>query len=801
MLLKNIRFAIRNFLKRRLFTSVNLSGLVLGLVAFLVLLAFVTNEWSYNAFHSNKDRIFRLIVAEGACSTETYVAPGYAAVITSNFEDVEAANLIVPGIGSGLFAMPETGTSFRDEGVSFVDGEFFESFSFPQLSGDFDLGAPNTAVITKEIALKFFGQADAEGKIFTLSNQFGKYDYKVVGVLEDIPQQSDIQGNIFLSLATLENPSLRGGNDWADPNGMDSGFANMFLLLADGADPKQMEKQLTDFARANPGGEQTSVILQPLTQMHLGGSIADPLPTYGKMGTVLVFLAIAVLILSIAFLNYLNLSSASILTRIKEIRMRRILGAHTWQLAEQFMVETLLLLLVSLGISMLLVQLISSDEMDAIFGKAFSLSILFSPGTLGGIAVVLVTCALLSGLHVVTLSGNYENRAKLNFKPESQWFRKSMVVLQFTVSVVIIISTFVIRDQLAFMQSFELGLNVDQRVVVQGPNDAGENGDSKKSSFKESLRNQSFVRGLGASNNIPGQGFNFSTSGITPLVPRPEDKDYNYSMLIIDEHFIPVYEIEMLAGRNFSTEEATQNWNNLRKVMLNEKALAQLGFESPEAAVGQSILWGEPFEVVGIVKDYHHLSLKEEIKPTIFLASQADGYFTIALPAAQMKENLATIQDMYESFFPGNPFSYFFMDELYANQYRQEGRLSTAFTIAGILAILISCLGLFALAAFSVQLRIKEIGIRKVMGASSRSIVQLVTKDFSLLVGIAILISFPIAWYVMQTWQMDFPYKSGLSPKSFLLAGGACLMVALLTVGIQALKAAWANPVESIKSE
>jgi putative ABC transport system permease protein len=801
MLLKNIRFAIRNFLKRRLFTSVNLSGLVLGLVAFLVLLAYVTDEWSYNSFHQNRERIYRLIVADGPNTFETYVAPGYSGVITSNFSEVEAANLIVPGIGSGLVAIAEIETSFREEEINFVDGTFFDSFSFAKISGGFDLRAPSTAVITREMALKFYGKADAAGEVFTLSNQFGKYDYKVVGVLNDIPLQSDIQGKIFLSLSTLENPSLRSENDWADPNGLDSGFATMFLLLKEGTDSERMESQLTDFIRNSPGSEQTNIILQPLSEMHLGSSIADPLPTFGKMGSVLVFLAIAILILAIAFLNYLNLSSASILTRIKEIRMRRILGAHSWHLAEQFMVETLLLLLVSLGVSMLLVQLISPDHINAVFGKIFSLSILWSPWTLGVIAGALVLCALLSGLHVVMLAGNFENRGKLNFKPENQWFRKSMVIIQFTVSVVIIISTFVIRDQLSFMQAFELGLNVDQRVVIPGPNDAGENGSIKKSSFKESLRNQSFVKGLGASNNIPGQGFNFSTAGITPMVPRPEDKDHSYSMLIIDENFIPVYEIEMAAGRNFSADEAAQNWNNLHKVMLNEKAAIQLGFESPEAAIGQSILWGEPFEVVGIVKDYHHLSLKEEIKPTIFLASQADGYFTIALPAAQMKENLATIQDMYESFFPGNPFSYFFMDELYANQYRQEGRLSTAFTIAGILAILISCLGLFALAAFSVQLRTKEIGIRKVMGASSQSIVQLLSRDFSFLVGIAILISFPISWYLMRAWQMDFPYKSGLSPMSFLLAGGICLLVAMLTVGMQALKAAWANPVESIRSE
>ena len=272
-------------------------------------------------------------------------------------------------------------------------------------------------------------------------------------------------------------------------------------------------------------------------------------------------------------------------------------------------------------------------------------------------------------------------------------------------------------------------------------------------------------------------------------------------MLIVDEQFFTVYEIDVLAGRNFTPDETKSSWNSSYKVILNEKAARQLGFENPESAAGQTILWGKPFEVVGVVRDYHHMSLREEIRPSVFLPSQAGGFFTLILEPSRIKEHLEEIKNLYQDIFPGNPFNYSFTDEVFARQYRTEAQLSLAFSIAGILAIVISCLGLFGLAAYSVQQRTKEIGIRKVLGASSESLVRLVSKDFMILVGLAILLAIPIAWYVMRAWQMDFPYQAGLSLTTFVSAGALSLFVALLTVGFQAVRAAWANPVDSIQNE
>ncbi len=779
---------------------VNLLGLVLGLVTFLVLFAYVATQWSYNDFHSLKDDIFRIVVTEGDGNYETYLPPGYAAIIENNFEQVESVNRIAEGIASGLIAVPDTDLAFSEENINLVDGDFFQVFSFPKTRGNADLNTPNTAVITETMAEKLFGNQDPVGKVFTLSNQFGKTELSVTGVIEPITDRSDLQGDVFVSIHTLDNPANRLGNDWADPNGLESGFVNLFLLTQPGISSESLAAQLSTFIQKNPGSEKTQILLQPLEDLHLGSSLSDPLPSTSEMGSVLVFLAIAVLILSIAYVNYLNLSSASILTRIKEIRMRKVLGAQSWHLAQQFMTETLLLLTLATLVSAVLIY-ITGPFLDDIFGTQIWIGSLLQPKVGLIVLGVLMSCSMISGGYVVVLSGNFDRRSQLKFKPESQLLRKSLVVFQFVISVGIIICTLVIRDQLFFMQSQSLGMNVDQKVAIAGPNDAGEDRSSKMNAFKDALRSRSYVKGLAGSNNLPGIGYNFSAGGISPLVPRPEDEEYNYSMLIVDEQFLPVYEIELLAGRNFTLEEAQASWNAAHKVILNEKAARQLGFEKPEDAAGQTILWGEPFEVVGVVRDYHHMSLREEVRPSLLLPSQADGFFTLILEPGQLKQHLAEIQDLYRQVFPGNPFNYSFTDEVFARQYTQEAQLSLAFSIAGVLAILISCLGLFALAAYSVQQRTKEIGIRKVLGASSESLIRLVGKDFLILVVLGIALAIPLAWYLMSAWQEDFPYKAGLSASTFALAGGMSLLVALFTVGIQALRAALANPVESIRNE
>jgi putative ABC transport system permease protein len=795
------RIALRSLIKRRLFTVVNMLGLVLGLLSFLVFQAYVISEFSFNDFHINKDRIFRLVLQDRNGSYETYLPPGYAGNIQSNFPQVESVDRVAYGIGGGLVSIPDTDLAFKENNIGFVEGDFFQNFSFELLRGNADLQQPYTAVITQELALKYFGDFDPLGKAISLSNQFGKSDFTITGVINQIPHQSDLEGDIFLSIQTLKQAQYLKGNDWADPDGLESGFVNMFLVLQEGINPENLATQLTNYIRQNPDSKENTIHLQPLADIHLGNSISDRLPKSASMGGVLVFLAMAILILIIAYVNYLNLSSANLLTRMKEIRMRKVLGAHSWQLAQQFMVETFLLMGISMALAFILFQLISPMT-TSLLGEGIATTLWSHPIAIPVFLLILVGTGVISGIYVVVLSGRFENRTQLHFATqERNWGRKSLVVFQFVISIGIILCTLVIRDQLAFMQSQPLGMELSQRIVVDGPEDFKGDKSGKMEAFRQRLLSQSFIKSLAGSNSIPGYSYNFTANGITPLVPRPEDEEYNYSIFIMDEQFIPTYEIQVLAGRNFNRTESEANWNNLRKVMLNAKAAEQLGFESPESAIGQSILWGEPFEVVGVIADYHHLSLRQEIDPMILLAAEASGYFTLQLDNANLQAQIQEVEKIYKEVFPGNPFNFVFLDEMYGKQYQREQQLSQAFSVAGGLAILISCLGLFGLSAYTVQQRTKEIGIRKVLGAGTVNLLTLISKDFLLLILVAMVIAFPLAYYAMKSWQADFPYQAGFSVFTFAIAGIVSLGFALLTVGFQALKAAWANPVDSIRAE
>jgi putative ABC transport system permease protein len=510
----------------------------------------------------------------------------------------------------------------------------------------------------------------------------------------------------------------------------------------------------------------------------------------------------AVLILAIAYVNYLNLSAASILTRIKEIKMRKVLGANMWQLAQQFVLETMVLFLISAFFALVGVFLMESF-VQAILGKSIWLGAFNLPVFWFLIVAIIAFCSLLSGFYVVILSGRFDKRSQVNFKPQSgNWLQKSLVVFQFVISMGMIISTLVIQDQLSFMQNKDLGMNLDQLLVISGPDDLGENAKEKLVSFKNQLENFTFIKGSASSNVLPGRSYNFSAAGFTPMVPRPEDRDQSYAMGIIDEKFLEVYEIEIKSGRSFNSNEAAQGWYASRKLMVNESAAEALGFDGAEEAAGQSIKWGEDvYEIVGVVADYHHLSLKEEILPMILLPNEGQAYFSMIVDPMNLESSIETLEATFEEVFPGNPFEYYFMDEQFTSQYAEDQQLSKAFTAAGLLAILISCLGLFGLAAYAVEQRTKEIGIRKVLGASSPKVIRLIVSDFVILLVIAITIAFPLAWYGMETWQSDFPYQAGLSVWTFLAGAFVTILIALMTVGLQALKAAWANPVKSIRTE
>jgi putative ABC transport system permease protein len=438
-------------------------------------------------------------------------------------------------------------------------------------------------------------------------------------------------------------------------------------------------------------------------------------------------------------------------------------------------------------------------------GKQLSLEILNEPMFWIAGTGIIVIGAFLSGSYVAFILSGYKPAAVIRGKITSQAnglsLRKGLVVFQFSISIFFIAATIIMYQQLQYMKTSNTGISLNQLLVIKGPTVSSEGQAEKNMSFKNSLAQLPFVKKYAASNNVPGKGYNFSTAGITSLNPQTGDDQKSYRMFICDDRFFDTWSIGFALGRTFTEEEAIKSWNNSAKVIINKKAALSLGFNPNENIIGKKINWGKEYEIVGLINDYHHLSLHQPIEPVIYLPSISFVYFTIQTDAINLEQKIATINALYKKTFPGNPFEFFFADQAYNEQYNSEQKLGSLFIAASVIAIVIACLGLFGLSAFAARQRVKEIGIRKVLGASVSNIVQLLSIDFIKLVLISIGIASPLAWYIMHQWLQDYAYRVNISWIVFAGAGTMAVAIALLTVGIQGARAALSNPVENLRTE
>ena len=804
----NLKIAFRNITRHKAFSVINILGLSLGIAVFLLIAEYTVSEYSANRFHKNFDRLYRTNALYQKGNTDYYLAAGFAPMLADKFPGVERIVRVTNEIGGGVLSINpkdsgnKTEYAFREEQMIFVDPSFLSVFTFPLLSGSPVLPA-NTLAITQTIANKLYGNSNAVGKTITVSNQFGNLLYTVGAVIKDLPVTSDIQANVFLSLQTLENPANRDGNDWADPKGMDAGFTNIYFLLSKGVDATALANQITRFIHQSlPQTKDAQLALQPFKNLHIAPNFTYPFQTYGNLLLMVVFSIVGALILLIAWINYINLSTAQAIKRHKEVGVRKVLGASRFQLISQYLTETLLLTITGIAIGILMVQLMQ-PAYNTYTGRQLSLSVLNTGGFIAiGIAIILAG-SVLSGGYVAFVISGYNPVSSIRGKIEKVAtgisLRKSLVVFQFTISIVFIISTMILYKQMRYMNTQQLGMKLDQLIVIKGPTVSTDNQASKNIAFKNSLAQLPFITKYAASNNIPGQGFNFGANGIARQAAAAGDDKKAYQMFICDEGFIDTYGIALKEGKNFTAEDAANGWGKARRVIVNEKAAQQLGFAANENIVGKKIMWGEPYEVIGVVRDYHHLSLREAIQPTIYLPSVSFGYFTVQLNMQNFQSNINTLKKLYKENFGGNPFEFSLANEQFNKQYIAEQKLGGVFVSASLIAFLIAGMGLFGLATLSAQQRTKEIGIRKVLGANVAGIVSLVSKDFLKLVIIALVIASPIAWYIMNRWLENFAYKTAVSWWIFLLAGGTAVIIAFATVGYQSLRVARANPVYSLR--
>lgn len=800
--------AIRSLWRNKQFTLINVAGLALGIAVFLLIIEYVAWECSANRYNKNYDNLYRANVQYKEGNSDYYIPPGFAPVIKKQFPSVEEFVRVSDGIGNGLLtyqAKTETeNRALKGTKILYADGNFLDVFSFPLVAGTPLLREPKTLALSETVSRSLFGKEEAIGKTVLVSNQFGNTPYTVNAVFRQ-PETSDIEADVLLSLQTLENPANRDGNDWADPNSTGAGFTNIYLQLQPGANAKTLAAGITKYVSSiNPDTKNDVVHLQPFSELHLAPSFSYPFQTFGNLVLVTVFAAIALLILLIAWVNYINLSIAQSLNRAKEIGVRKVLGANRKQLMFQYLSETFLLTVVSTGLAVILVNA-AQEKFNEFADKPLSLAVLSQGWFLAaGVAMILVGSLL---------AGSYTGFALTHFKPAAVLYRsvtvrakglsmrKALVVFQFTFSVVLIIATVVIYKQLRYMKTEDLGMSLNQLLVIAGPTLSSEGQADKNVAFKNTLAQLPFVKKQAASNNVPGIGFNFSTSGITRTAPQKDDERKSYAMFICDQNFFDTWGIKFTQGQAFSQEDAERSWNNIKKVIVNEKAAQQLGFAPTENIIGKKILWGDPYEIIGVVKDYHHLSLREAIKPAIYLGSVSYSFFTVQVDATNLEAKINTLKLLYTKAFPGNPFEYFFADEKFGQQYQADQKLGSIFIAAAVIAVFIACLGLFGLAAFTARQRVKEIGIRKVLGASVTDIAALLSKDFIVLVLVAVVLASPAAWWLSQRWLQDFAYRTEVPWWIFIAAGSMAVLIAFATVGLLAAKAARANPVKNLRTE
>lgn len=800
-MIKNyFKIAFRNLVKHKSFSFINIIGVAIGLACFLLLTLYVKDELSYDRHNVNADRIYRLsrtfLSKDGTESLRLgHAAPPFGPLIRQDFPETEqVVRMLETG---GLVRYGEH--VFNEEHMYAAEENIFKVFTFNILQGSPDkaLINPFSIMFSKPMAEKYFGNEDPVGKIVRMDNQF---DYTVTGVYEALPAQASFHPSFLVSFSTLSDNRIYGAENLRTNWGNNS-FAT-FLLLPKNYDPAKLTKAFPDFQNKHidPKASTYSVLnLTKLTDIHLYSHLDSEMEANGDIQYVYLFSAIAIFILVIACINYMNLATARSAKRAKEVGMRKVVGAMRSQLINQFLSESILLVSISLCIAVMIVVL-CIPFLNEFTQKQLTISSLINPSFIAIVIAITLFTGLVAGSYPAFFLTSFQPTSVLKGKIASALkngkLRQTLVVVQFAIAVVLIISTAVVYSQMKYIQNYKLGYSKDQVVLLTPPSDSTTNFEA----ISQELKQNSSILETGRSSRIPSGRLLDSWDAYVMKGDSMTPSDINIKSLSVDEDFIPTYKIEMAAGRNFSKQFGTDKSEGF---ILNQTATHLLGFKSPTDAVGKQFGYGNiRGHIIGVTKDYHFESLHQKVAPIVmFQQGNNLRWLSVQVSGGDIKSSLAHIKKVWESRFPDKPFAYEFLDERFGNLYAREQTQQLLFGIFAGIAIFISCLGLLGLSIFMAELRIKEIGVRKVLGATVSNLVILLSGDFLKLVFIAILIASPIAWFGMYNWLESFAYHTQISAWIFVGAGVLSAGIALLTISFQSIKAALTNPVKSLKSE
>ncbi|MCO5950393.1 ABC transporter permease [Mucilaginibacter flavidus] len=810
MIRNYLRSALRNIKRHPFISFINIFGLTVGLTCCLLILAYIINERSYDKFNKNANDIYRVTrtfyTAPGVENLHlSSVAPPFGPLLQTAFSDIKKITRVLP---TGTTALKYKDKLFSEKGAAFADENFFTFFNVPIVKGDSKRGLsdPYSIMLSEAMAKKYFGDEDPLNKGIKLDNN--GHDFKVTGVYQSFPANSHMHPEILMSFNTLKDNAIYG------EKGLQSDFGNnsfyTFLLFPKDYNVARVAGQLPDFLdkyvhlQGMPGNlkthQVTKLSLQKLTDIHLRSHLDDEYEENGDINRVYIFSAIALFILLIACINYMNLSTARSALRAKEIGIRKVIGAERKEIIIQFLSESVLITFMALVLAAILTAVVipfvnnmSAQHLSirSLLHRNVLLPILLLPFFIGIISGIYPAVFMSSFLPVKVLKGIVKAGGG------GISFRKVLVVLQFSISIILIVATTVVFQQLQYIQTKALGFNKNHILTLDYVNSLGRQFES----FKNDLKKNASIKDVGRSSRIPSgrllddQNASLIEGGSLQAVKI----DLKY--LATDYGFIPTFGMQMASGRNFSKEFSTDT-NNF---VINEEAVKQFGWKN-ENAIGRDLQYGNTKgKIIGVVKDFHFESLHQKIIPLLFsMPSPQNNDFhkmSIKIDGNNPRAAIQVIQDTWRKYLPETPFDFTFLDEKFGQLYNSEQQQGSLFTIFSCIAIFIACLGLFGLSAFTITQRIKEIGVRKVLGASVPQIVRELSKDFLLLVLIASVIALPIAWYSMHQWLLDFAFRISIAWWVLVMAGVLAVIIAFATISFQSIKAALMNPVKSLRSE
>ena len=776
------KVALRNVRRNKLFSAINILGLAVGMACSIFILLWVQHERSYDRFHANGKNIYRVTVELSGLKACINAAPLANAMLR---EMPEVKNAVMMWAVGGLMKYGDR--QFEEKGVYCADSTFLEVFSFPLIKGDKKtaLNSPNNILITQRAAKKYFGNEDPMGKVLS---RYGSEKFTVTGVLADIPENSHLQFDFILPSRFFKRTS----NDFVN-NVWDNFNYYVYVQLAENSPLPKANKQVNDIMRTNEKELNIHLSLQPLHDIHLHSNFLGDVEGNGNIQYVRIFSLVAIIVLIVACINFMNLATARSSRRAKEVGMRKVAGAKRLQLIRQFLGESVMIAFIALIIAIGIVWLLL-PAFNNLAGKQIELDI-----SRTNLLVLLPGIALVTGL----ISGSYPAFFLSSFQPvkvlkgafsfgnRGVWMRNGLVVLQFVISISLMVSAFVVYKQLKYIRNKNLGYDRENLLYVPVTGLLWSNNEALRTALLQNPHTSEYTFLSQLPANLLSGTVQADWSG-----KDPKDQTI-FPQMSVDEGFQDVFKTKMVAGRPFLKDMKTDENNYI----LNERAIQVMGM-TPETAVGQPFsMWGNKGTIIGVVKDFNFKPIHQSIEPLVLRYNKGGSVFVFRTKPGNTEATIDAVKDICARLNPGYPFSYDFLDQDLAKLYRAEQQMGSIFNVFTVLAIFISCLGLFGLTNFIAEKRTKEIGIRKVIGASVTGIVALLSKGLIGLVLVAILIATPLSWWAMNNWLNDFAYHVDISWLIFVIAGLLSILIAFITVSLQAIKAALANPIKSLRTE